>query len=240
MLTVFALARREWIRFWRERSRVAGFILAPLLFWFVVSSGFGDFERFFAGSLTLTILFASVFSNMSLIEDRREGFLKAVLVSPAPRWAIVAGKILGGASIAWLQAMIFLAFVHFTGWQTTLAGFLGAAWALALIAAGFTALGFTCAWRIHSTQGFHAILNLLLMPAWMISGALFPVSTAKTWLAWLMRLNPLAYALALMERLLNPSYAGFSMTASLAVTAITAVATVALAILVVHRPSHED
>jgi ABC-2 type transport system permease protein len=239
MLTVIALAQREWIRFWRERSRVAGFVLAPLLFWFVVSSGFGDFQRFFAGSLTLTIMFAAVFSNMSLIEDRREGFLKAVLVSPAPRWAIVAGKILGGASIAWLQAMIFLLFVFFTGWETTLAGWIGAAWALAVIAVGFTALGFSCAWMIQSTQGFHAILNLLLMPAWMISGALFPLSTAKTWLAMLMRMNPLAYALALMERLLNPSYAGFSLALSLGVTVVTALVMVAVAIRVVERPNHD-
>jgi len=239
VLTVLALARREWIRFWRERSRVAGFVLAPLLFWFVVSAGFGDYQRFFAGSLTLTIMFASVFSNMSLIEDRREGFLKSVLVSPAPRWAIVAGKVLGGASIAWLQAMIFLIFVVFTGWRTPLAGLIGAAWALALIAVGFTALGFVCAWLIHSTQGFHAVLNLLMMPAWMISGALFPLATAETWLAWLMRLNPLAYALALMERLLNPAYTGLGLGVSVAVTLATAVAMVALAVAVVNRPASE-
>jgi ABC-2 type transport system permease protein len=236
MLAVLALVKRELIRFWRERSRVAGFVLTPLFFWFVVSSGFGDFRRFFTGSLTLTIMFASVFSNMSLIEDRREGFLKSMLVSPAPRWALVAGKVLGSALLAWLQGLVFLCFVGFTGIDPTLAGVIGAGWALLLIAIAFTALGFICAWLLNSTQGFHAVINLLMMPAWMISGALFPLATASGWLQILMRLNPLTYALALMERLLNPAYAGPSLGLSLGVTALTAVAMLTLATAVVHRP----
>ena len=120
MLAVLALVKREMIRFWRERTRVAGFVLTPLVFWFVVSSGFGDFRRFFVGSLTLTIMFASVFSNMSIIEDRREGFLKSMLVSPAPRWALVGGKVLGSALLAWAQGLVFLSFVFFTGIEPTL------------------------------------------------------------------------------------------------------------------------
>lgn len=236
MLAVWALVKREIIRFWRERSRVAGFILTPLLFWFVVSSGFGDFQRFFTGSLTLTIMFASVFSNMSLIEDRREGFLKSMLVSPAPRWALVAGKVLGSALLAWAQGLVFLAFVFFTGLQPTAAGVIGAAWSLLLIAVAFTALGFICAWMMNSTAGFHAVINLLLMPAWMISGALFPRATAQGWLQVVMSLNPLAYALSLMDRLLNPAYAGPSLALSLGVTAATAALMLVLATAVVNRP----
>ena len=236
MLAVLALVRREIIRFWRERSRVAGFVLTPLVFWFVVSSGFGDFQRFFAGSLTLTIMFASVFSNMSLIEDRREGFLKSMLVSPAPRWALVCGKVLGSALLAWLQGLVFLCFVGFTGMDASLAGVFGAGWALLLIAIAFTALGFICAWLMNSTQGFHAVINLVMMPAWMISGALFPLATASGWLQFLMRLNPLTYALALMERLLHPAYTGPGLGLSLGVTAFTAVLMLAIATAVVHRP----
>ena len=236
MLAVLALVKRELIRFWRERTRVAGFVLTPLVFWFVVSSGFGDFRRFFVGSLTLTIMFASVFSNMSIIEDRREGFLKSMLVSPAPRWALVGGKVLGSALLAWAQGLVFLSFVFFTGIEPTLAGVIGAGWALLLIAIAFTALGFACAWLMNSTQGFHAVINLLMMPAWMISGALFPMATASGWLQVVMRLNPLTYALALMERLLNPAYTGPGLGLSLAVTAGTAVAMLAVATAVVNRP----
>jgi ABC-2 type transport system permease protein len=236
MLAIWALVQREIIRFWRERSRVAGFVLTPLLFWFVVSSGFGDFSRFFTGSLTLTIMFASVFSNMSLIEDRREGFLKSMLVSPAPRWALVAGKVIGSALLAWAQGLVFLCFVWFTGLEPTLAGVLGAAWGLLLIAIAFTALGFTCAWLMNSTAGFHAVINLLLMPAWMISGALFPRDTAAGWLRIVMSLNPLGYALALMDRLLNPAFSGPSLSLSLTVTAATALLMLTLAWLVASRP----
>jgi len=236
MLAIWALVKRELIRFWRERSRVAGFVLTPLLFWFVVSSGFGDFQRFFTGSLTLTIMFAAVFSNMTLIEDRREGFLKSMLVSPAPRWALVAGKVLGSALLAWAQGLVFLSFVFFTGLQPTVGGVIGAAWCLLLIAIAFTALGFCCAWMMNSTSGFHAVINLLLMPAWMISGALFPRETASGWLQLVMALNPMAYALSLIDRLLNPAYAGPSLALSLAVTAGTALLMLAAATAVVNRP----
>ena len=102
-LAAWALGRRELQRFWGERSRVAGYVASPLLFWVVVGSGFGDLEYFFAGALTMTVMFSAMFSMMSLIEDRREGFLLSVLVSPAPRAAIVLGKVGGRASLELLK-----------------------------------------------------------------------------------------------------------------------------------------
>ena len=199
------LVRRELLRFWRERTRVAGFVVAPLLFWFVTSAGFGDFNRFFSGSLALTLMFSAIFANMSLIEDRREGFLLGVLVTQAPRSRIVAGKILGAALLAWSQSLLFLAFLPFTAFRPPFASLLAVVPALFAIAFVFTALGFLIAWKLNSVQGFHAIINLLLVPLWMTSGALFPLRTAATWLQWAMRLNPMTYALALIERLLNPA-----------------------------------
>lgn len=198
------LARRELLRFWRERTRVAGFVIAPLLFWFVTSSGFGDFNRFFAGSLALTLMFSAIFANMSLIEDRREGFLLGVLVTRAPRWSIVAGKLLGAAVLAWSQSLLFLVFMPFTAFRPPWSHVLAIIPALFAIAFLFTALGFLVAWRLNSVPGFHAVINLLLVPLWMTSGALFPLRTAEVWLQWAMRVNPLTYALALIERLLNP------------------------------------
>ena len=199
------LVRRELLRFWRERTRVAGFVVAPLLFWFVTSAGFGDFNRFFSGSLALTLMFSAIFANMSLIEDRREGFLLGVLVTQAPRSRIVAGKILGAALLAWSQSLLFLAFLPFTAFRPSFASLLAVVPALFAIAFVFTALGFLIAWKLNSVQGFHAIINLLLVPLWMTSGALFPLRTAAAWLQWAMRLNPMTYALALIERLLNPA-----------------------------------
>jgi ABC-2 type transport system permease protein len=150
-------------------------------------------------------MFSAIFANMSLIEDRREGFLLGVLVTRASRASVVAGKIGGAALLAWSQSLLFLAFLPFTAFRPPVLSLLAAIPALFAIAFAFTAIGFLIAWKLNSVQGFHAVINLLLVPLWMTSGALFPLRTAEWWLQWAMRLNPMTYALALIERLLNPS-----------------------------------
>ena len=148
-------------------------------------------------------MFSAVFSMMSLIEDRREGFLLSMLVSPAPRLAMVLGKVTGASLLAWIQGVAFLLFLPLTGLRPSLANLAGAAGVLFLIAFAFTALGFLIAWKVDSTQGFHALINLLLLPLWMVSGALFPASGAHGWMRWLMRLNPLSYSLDALRGLLD-------------------------------------
>ncbi len=203
LLPIAAIVARELIRFWREKARVAGFVGSPLVFWLVIGSGFGNLKFFFAGALTLTVMFSAVFSTMSLIEDRREGFLLSMLVSPAPRTAVVYGKVLGSATLAWLQGLIFLVFAPLAGiWPGWLA-LAQTAGALYVIAFAFTALGFLLAWRMESTQGYHAIVNLLLFPLWMVSGALFPPTSAHAWIRTVMAVNPLTYALAPLRWLLE-------------------------------------
>jgi ABC-2 type transport system permease protein len=231
LLAARSLLGRELRRFWREKGRVIGFVATPLIFWIVVGAGFGDLQRFFAGSLALTVMMAAVFSMMSLIEDRREGFLVSVLASPAPRAAIVAGKIGGAAILAWLQGLLFLCCAPLAGFALPLLDVLALAGALLLIALLFTALGFLGAWRIDSTQGFHAIMNLILFPLWMISGALFPLAGAHGWMQSLMRANPLTYAVALLERLLGRP----GDPAALPSLVVTTVATVVLLFLAVRQ-----
>ena len=126
-LPVFTLWWRELVRFYRQRSRVVGVIASPLVFWIVLGSGFGTsfrspgtgtqpyLEYFFPGSLIMIVLFTSIFTMMSVIEDRNEGFLLSVLVAPISRGAIVLGKVLGGATLAWLQGLLFLVFAPFIG-----------------------------------------------------------------------------------------------------------------------------
>lgn len=200
VLAAEALVRRELIRFWREKARVAGFVAAPFLFWIVVSAGFNDFQRFFAGSIALSLMFSAVFSNMTLIDDRKEGFLAGMLVSPAPRSAIVFGKAGGSALLAWLQSLIFLCCLPLAGMHPDFFAFLAAAGVLALISALFTLLGFVCAWKMPSTQAFHGIINLILMPMWMLSGSLFPYEKAHFTMQWLMRVNPMTYAMSLLNQ----------------------------------------
>lgn len=212
MLAVYTLWRRELTRFFRQPSRIASAVATPLVFWLLIGSGLsGSFrlpggpadvdymEYYFPGTIVLVLLFAAIFSNISVIEDRREGFLQGVLVAPVARASVVIGKVLGGSTLAWLQGIVFLALAPAAGIELTLPGVLAAAGVLALLAVALSALGFACAWNLESVQGFHAIMNLVLMPMWLLSGAFFPLSGAPAWLAALMRLNPLTYGVAALR-----------------------------------------
>jgi ABC-2 type transport system permease protein len=217
MLPAFTLWWREIVRFYRQRSRVVGVIASPLLFWLVIGSGFGTSFRsgsapgqqhyldyFYPGALIMIVLFTSIFAMMSLIEDRKEGFLLSVMVAPVPRSAIVLGKVLGGTSLAAIQGLIFLAFAPFVGVHMGLIDFLLVVFVVFLVSFALTSLGFAIAWPMDSTQAFHAIINLFLIPLWLLSGALFPLSGASGWLRLVMRLNPLTYGVEALRGLLYP------------------------------------
>src|SRR5208337_3601478 len=199
LLPSLSLWWREIVRFYRQRARVVGVIASPLLFWIVIGSGFGTSFRstattggqhyldyFFPGALIMIVLFTAIFTMMSVIEDRKEGFLLSVLVAPVPRSAIVLGKVLGGTTLAAAQGLIFLVFAPLVGVRMTLASFGLIVLTVFLVSFALTALGFAIAWPMDSTQAFHAIINLFLIPLWLLSGALFPLSGASGWIRWLM------------------------------------------------------
>jgi ABC-2 type transport system permease protein len=217
LLPAFTLWWREIVRFYRQRSRVVGVIASPLLFWLVIGSGFGTSFRsgnapgqqhyldyFYPGALIMIVLFTSIFAMMSLIEDRKEGFLLSVMVAPVPRSAIVLGKVLGGATLAAVQGLIFLAFAPFVGVHMGFVDFLLVVFVVFLVSFALTSLGFVIAWPMDSTQAFHAIINLFLIPLWLLSGALFPLAGASGWMRFLMRLNPLTYGVEALRVLLYP------------------------------------
>ncbi len=108
VLPAATLWQRELVRFWRQKSRVMGVVASPLVFWLLLGYGSNDLAKFYSGALVLTVMFSAIFSTISIIEDRREGFLLSMLVSPAPRTSLVLGKILGSATLAWIQGMLFL------------------------------------------------------------------------------------------------------------------------------------
>jgi len=176
-----------------------------------VPTGIGYIEYFYPGVVTLVLLFTAIFSTISVVQDRREGFLQGVLVAPVQRWQVVLGQALGGTTLAFLQGAMFLALAPAIGmslaffFQSPLVG------VLLLLSFGLTNLGLIIAWRMDSTQGFHAIMNLILVPIWMLSGAFFPASGAPIWLEWAMKINPLTYGVAALRRCLyldNPLGAG--------------------------------
>jgi ABC-2 type transport system permease protein len=222
LLAVETLWQRELIRFWRQKSRVLGVVASPLIFWAVIGFGSGPNgpKLFFPGTVVLTVLFSAIFSTMSIIEDRREGFLLSMLVSPASRTSLVLGKILGSATLAWIQGMVILAFAPLAGIDLSLGELAPLAGIVFLISFTLTALGFLIAWKFDSTQGYHAVMNLLLLPMWLLSGAVFSIAGASTWIRAIMLVNPLTYSTALLRQILTPGVSDGSPQAvtSLAVT----------------------
>ena len=200
------------MRFFRQRNRVFGALGPADYFLAAVRRGARsarvgtgdklDYAHFFPGTLVMILLFTAIFATISIIEDRREGFLQGVLVAPVPRWAMMLGKVLGGAAIAMLQGLVFL----FLGWlagavgwypvlSTTPLAVVASFVLMFVISIALTALGFLIAWRMDSTQGFHAIMSVFLLPMWLLSGAFFPMDVGG-WLGAIVRVNPLTYGVA--------------------------------------------
>lgn len=215
----FMLAKREWVRFFRQRNRVVGALGQPILFWLLFGTGMHaafrggdqDFMTYYLpGTLALIVLFTAIFTTISIIEDRQQGFLQNVLVAPVPRWTIAAGKIFGGGAIAWVQALVFLGVALIVGrvpWGFEL---IGVVVLLAVASLALTAFGVCFAWPMESTQGFHAIMSLILLPMWLLSGAFFPIplpganaGLGQTIMHWMMRSNPMSYLVAGLRRMIG-------------------------------------
>ena len=217
MLATLTLAHREVIRFLRQPSRVFGALAQPVLFWLLLGGGLGASFRpagspggagylqyLFPGILALVLLFTAIFATISTVEDRRSGFLQGVLVAPVSRTNIVLGQALGGTVLAVVQGIAFLLLAPLAGVPLTVPGALAAIGVMTVVAFGLTSLGLVIAWRMTSTQGFHAIMNLVLIPIWLLSGAFFPSTGVVAPLSWMMRLDPLTYGLAALRACFGP------------------------------------
>lgn len=253
-LATRTLWQREMVRFFRSRNRVTGSLVQPVLFWLlfgwglrgsfhpsglVGSDAMGSLEYLFPGTVVMIVLFTAIFANFSIIEDRREGFLQSVLVSPAPRLAIVLGKVLGGATVAAAEALLFLVLAPFAGIPLGILGILLGALVIVLLSVALAALGYALAWRTDSTQGFHATMMLFLIPMWLLSGAFFPTDGVPSVMAWIMRFNPLTYGVHALRRALYlgtlPIGEHVLLAISLVLTAAFAAAMVAVALAVTNR-----
>jgi ABC-2 type transport system permease protein len=234
-MPAYTLWLREVVRFYRQKSRVAGVIASPLLFWLVLGSGFANTFHsspggsqgtsthymgfFFPGAIVMIVLFTAIFSMMSLIQDRNEGFLMSVMAAPISRSAIVLGKVLGGATLAAMQGWLFLVFAPLAGVHVGVADLAYSVLIIALASFALTALGFAIAWPMDSPQAFHAVVNIVLIPLWLLSGSVFPASGASGWLRLVMRLNPLTYTVDALRNGLFPTQAtDFSPAINLVVT----------------------
>jgi len=203
--------KRELIRFSRDRLRIATSLMQPFLFLFVLGTGLSrlasagthgvNLRTFvYPGVLCMAVMFTAMFSAASLVWDREFGFLREMMVAPVRRSSLVLGKCLGGATVASFQGVIVLC----------LAGLVGVPYAPTLIievfalqlllAFAITSFGVMFAARINQMQSFMALTQMVILPMFFLSGALFPVAGLPQWLAILNRLDPLTYAVDPMRR----------------------------------------
>jgi ABC-2 type transport system permease protein len=204
--------RRELLRFRADRMRMVTSLVQPLLFLFVLGSGLQqlsqasthgvDLKTFiYPGILCIAVMFTAMFSAASIVWDREFGFMREMLVAPVRRSSIVIGKCLGGATVASFQGVIMLALagtVHVPYAPTLILG----VFALQLLLAfSITAFGVMFAARITQMQSFMGLMQMVVMPMFFISGAMFPVTNLPGWLAVLNRIDPLTYAVDPMRRL---------------------------------------
>lgn len=214
LATISVLVRRDLVRFVRERTRVVGALLQPLIFWLVIGSGMsstfrlpgqgsgsdvGYLEYFFPGVIVMVVLFTAIFTTMSVIEDRHSGFLQSVLVAPGSRVAVVFGKCLGSASVALVQGGLFLLLLPFAGFSFGQVEWLPLAFGLVLTCLALCTLGFAVAWWLDSTAGYHVVMSLVLLPLWIVSGAMFPAPSGSV-LGLVAAANPMSYAVSAVRR----------------------------------------
>lgn len=211
LMGAYTIWLRDLLRFWRDKARIIGSIVQPILYLFILGTGLSaalgsqqasSYIRFiFPGIISMSLLFTSIFSSISIVWDREFGFLKEVLVAPIPRTAVVVGKCLGGATIATLQASVLLIFSPIVGFNITLPFLIKLIPLMFLISFSLTSFGVTIAARMKTMEGFQVIMNFILMPIFFLSGAMFPLKGLPKWLGYLTMLDPLTYGVDAMRNL---------------------------------------
>ena len=206
---IYILWLRDLKRYWYDKPRIFASLGQPLLFLFVLgtalspgyqgTAGINFSEFIFPGIITMTVLFTSIFSAISIVWDREFGFLKEVLVAPVSRWSIVIGKAFGGSTVAVIQGCLMLFLAPLVGVKLSLLIVLQSILVMFLIAFSITGLGIVIAARMKEMEGFQMVVNFVIMPLFFLSGALFPLERLPGWLTFLTRIDPLTYGVDLLR-----------------------------------------
>lgn len=206
MNAIYILWLRELKRYTRSRAMVLASLGQPLLYLLVLGFGLGPvFQRAGNGSyiqfvapgvVGMSVLFTSIFSGIGLLWDRQFGFLKETLVAPVPRFAVMMGKTLGGATVATIQGILVLAICLIAGFRPTNWAMLPLALVFMILTAiVFAGLGMAIGSQLQDMQGFQLIMNFLVMPIFFLSGALFPLKDLPSVLSFITRIDPLSYGI---------------------------------------------
>jgi ABC-2 type transport system permease protein len=205
-LPIYTMWLREMKRFLRVKARVVGSLLMPIFFLtflglpmsfasqIPVPEGVGYLDFLAPGIVGMTLLFAGTMSGASVIWDKEFGFLKEVLVAPVNRFSVILGRSLGGMTTAIIQALIIVGIAVAMGVKlSSVPGFFLAILVMILTCATFTGFGLIIATRLGNLEGFMAIMNLIVFPIFLLSGALFPIQSMPSWLRYIMYIDPLTY-----------------------------------------------
>jgi ABC-2 type transport system permease protein len=205
-LPIYTMWLREMKRFLRVKARVVGSLLMPIFFLaflglpmsfasqIPVPEGVGYLDFLAPGIVGMTLLFAGTMSGASVIWDKEFGFLKEVLVAPVNRFSVILGRSLGGMTTAIIQALIIVGIALVMGVKlSSVPGFFLAILVMILTCATFTGFGLIIATRLGNLEGFMAIMNLIVFPIFLLSGALFPIQSMPSWLRYIMYIDPLTY-----------------------------------------------
>lgn len=204
--------QRDLIRFWQDRTRMVASLVQPALFLFVLGTGlsrltsgsFGGISLktfMFPGIVAMSTLFTALFSAGSIVWDREFGFMREMLVAPVSRSAIVLGKCFGGATVATIQGLVILCLAGAVGVPYSPPLMISLIGAMLLLSFALTALGVAAAARMRNIQTFFGLMQVVVMPMFFLSGALYPLNGLPGWLRAFTRIDPITYAVDPMRRL---------------------------------------
>lgn len=219
LMGIYTLWQRDVIRLWRDRIRLVGSFIQPLLFLFILGGGLSPrmgamgvtgsggtlgYQGFlFPGIVAMSVLFTASFAGVAIVWDREVGFLKEVLVAPLSRTAVVTGKILGGATNSVVQGGLILLLFPLFHLHPSPGRILMAFLVMILIGLTQTSVGILLGVRMTSSQGFMVLMNFVILPLFFLSGALYPLDRLPPWLAVASRVDPLTYGVDLLRRALT-------------------------------------
>ncbi|MBI5493278.1 MAG: ABC transporter permease [Deltaproteobacteria bacterium] len=211
---IYVITLREFKRFYRQKGRLVVTMARPLIWLFIVGSGFTRLidtgagvhyiQFILPGIVGMTILFSSIFSTISVVWDREFGFLREMLVAPVSRVTIVFGKLLSGTALSTAQGAALLIIAPFLGLGIGLDGFLITVFLMFLVALAITAFGLFIASFLASLEGFNVIMNFIVLPMFFLSGALYPVGTLPVWIRVFAYINPLCFGVDSFKHILLP------------------------------------
>lgn len=248
---VYIIWLRDLKRHFRDRARIVGSLGSPIVFIFILGQGLGssfklaggasgiDYKVFmFPGILGMTVLFAGVFSAVSIVWDREFGFLKEMLVAPVPSWSIALGKVISGATIASFQGGLMLLLAPVVGIHLSLTMLVQLVPIMFLVAFSMTGMGILVATRLKSMQGFQMVMNFIMMPMFFISGAMFPLTSAPTWLDTLSKLDPLTYGVdALRQVMVTDVPARYPLSTDIGVVVVMSAIMITISVTAFSRQS---